>query len=448
MLDQAVDESVLSNADLLLLDSWARDTWRGLVALTDPKTGLPADSIGIDGTLSPFTSPTNIASWLWAVLAAREIGIIDSVEATDRLSKTISAVGRLARAHGAFYNWYDPATGDRLNTWPADGSRVPGFLSTVDNAWLATALVMVVNGDGATAPAAQAILSGMDLGLWYDQSVGLLRGGAWTEEPAGCAVPDIRHGEPIWFTRHHYDTLNSEPRIASYLGIALGHLPADHYTRMANAFVSGMVDYRGQQILPSWGGSMFEALMVPLFVPEKDWAPDTWGVNHARYVEAQIEHGREAHGHGYWGLSPSADPAGGYREFGVRAIGLSPEGYATGVVTPHASFLALAFAPQAAMANLRALAADFDACGPFGFCDAINVERGEVAWRFLVLDQSMSLVAMANALRNAALRDMFVRGLVTAMIAPLLTHASLNTTVPSKMVPAVGLVCFRHLAQA
>ena len=39
----------------------------------------------------------------------------------------------------------------------------------------------------------------------------------------------------------------------------------------------GTYDYRGVRIVPSWGGSMFEALMVPLFVPEDAWAPRSWG---------------------------------------------------------------------------------------------------------------------------------------------------------------------------
>ena len=82
-------------------------------------------------------------------------------------------------------------------------------------------------------------------------------------------------------------------------------------------------------IVPSWGGSMFEALMVPLLVPEEQWAPHSWGVNHPLYVRAQIEHGKEEAHYGYWGFSPSNNPDGGYREYGVDPIGLKPDGYAS-----------------------------------------------------------------------------------------------------------------------
>ena len=33
----------------------------------------------------------------------------------------------------------------------------------------------------------------------------------------------------------------------------------------------GHYTYHGLRLVPSWGGSMFEAMMVPLFVPEEQW---------------------------------------------------------------------------------------------------------------------------------------------------------------------------------
>jgi hypothetical protein len=39
----------------------------------------------------------------------------------------------------------------------------------------------------------------------------------------------------------------------------------------------GTYAYRGKLIVPTWGGSMFEALMVPLLVvPEEEWGPMSW----------------------------------------------------------------------------------------------------------------------------------------------------------------------------
>ncbi len=63
-----------------------------------------------------------------------------------------------------FYNWYDPATGAKLTTWPEpnpDGTHNPvyPFLSSVDNGWLATGL-LVVAGVGQEAGPARPTRSG------------------------------------------------------------------------------------------------------------------------------------------------------------------------------------------------------------------------------------------------------------------------------------------------
>ena len=43
-----------------------------------------------------------------------------------------------------------------------------------------------------------------------------------------------------------------------------------------------------------------------------EWGADSWGVTHPLYVESQIEFGLEEARYGYWGFSPSSNPAGGY----------------------------------------------------------------------------------------------------------------------------------------
>ena len=54
-----------------------------------------------------------------------------------------------------------------------------------------------------------------------------------------------------------------------------------------------------------------------------------------------------------------------------------PSAYTNGVVTPHASFLALRYAPRAARDNLRRLARDFPGLyGKWGFRDSVNVGTG------------------------------------------------------------------------
>ncbi|HEX8684810.1 MAG TPA: DUF3131 domain-containing protein, partial [Ardenticatenaceae bacterium] len=294
------------------LERTALDTWQSFVAMTYSDTGLTADNLtwndGGEEQLSGYTSPTNIGSYMWSAIVARDLNVISSAEATERISQTLATVAGLERSEmgGMFYNWYDPETGEKLTTWPVDGGTVYPFLSSVDNGWLATALMVVRAAVPELADEANAILDDMNFACYYDPAAGLIRGGFWDTDPPPGGWPVDNYcgeGEDVYYTGHHYGTLNTEPRIASYISLAgVGGsdtispthyykmwrtLPATcdwnwHEMRPEGEVVSytvgtevvpvfeGTYEYRGIDIVPSWGGSMFEALMVPLFVPEED----------------------------------------------------------------------------------------------------------------------------------------------------------------------------------
>lgn len=469
------------------LDRYAADTWRSVAAMVDPHTGLPADNVGgslAEDTRAGYTSPTNIGAYLWSTVAARDVGLIGEREARKRLARTIRSVAGLERHQpsGMFYNWYSPTTGAKLRTFPTDGSTIKPFLSSVDNGWLATGLLLVSRAEPALKPAADAIRRGMDFGCYYDAAEGQggqIRGGFWDEDPhdpAAVTGDYCAMGTDVWYTGHHYGAFNTEPRMASYLGIAAGQMPAKHYYGTFRTFpdtcdwswtetkpvggwqtyptpdggsvdvFEGALPYRGMHVVPTWGGSMFEALMVPLFVPEETWGPRSWGRNHPLYVRGQIEHGLKEARYGYWGFSPSNNPAGGYREYGVDQLGLDGAGYTSdqerttvdqpyegcregspapteygdGVVTPHASFLALRYAPEAAMRNLAKLARNFDAYGRGGFYDSVAVRSGQVSKRYLSLDQGMVMAALGNALAGDDMRRYVARGALEQHLRPLM----------------------------
>ena len=449
--------------DRQLLLGYARDTWRSMVALTDPATGLPSDNMTGPVTApvrAAYTSPTNIGGYLWSTVVARDTGIIGRTEAYARLSRTLRTLSTLDRhgPSGMFYNWYSPSTGAKLTVWPPDGSVVHPFLSTVDNGWLATALMVVARAEPRLAGPANTLLAPMDFGFFYNPAparegvdAGFDRGGFWDADPGGCTVVDnYRHrGPDVWYTCNSYDTAVTEARIALYVGIARGQIPAKAYYATWRTFPAscdwswqeqqpvgvtrsydgipvyeGAYRYRGFHVVPSWGGDMFEALMPDLFVPESAWGPRSWRVNHPLTVRAQIEHGLAEAGYGYWGFSPASNPAGGYSTWGVEAVGMNPDGYYSdeestnldlgfgdcrpatnpdpsygdGVVTPHAVFLALPYAKDAALANLARLKADFPVYGDGGFYDAVAVRSGRVAATYLSLDQSMVLAQLGNVL--------------------------------------------------
>jgi hypothetical protein len=75
-------------------------------------------------------------------------------------------------------------------------------------------------------------------------------------------------------------------------------------------------------------------------------------------------------------------------------------------VTPHAAFLALDFDRPATLANLANLKTDFPGMyGGGGFKDSVNAATGQIANRYLALDQGMVFAAIANELLDNQLQD-------------------------------------------
>jgi hypothetical protein len=456
----SADPPIPGTGERETLRRYARDTWKSFEAMVLPG-GLPADGLhqGEDGVWRPTgkTSPTDIAAYLWSTLAAEKLKIIEPSEAGRRLDRTLAALARLERVHGFFFDRFDPRT-EAKKTHTTGGVPSHPWLSVVDNGWLATALIMVSHVHAALRERAEGLLKPMDFGFFYEpynpvdpvKHPGQLHGVYWPHDKTFGTLNGL---------------VNTETRIASYIGIARGHLPPEHYYRIHRVWrpdngpreqkqvppgalrtylgvevFEGHYTYRGMKIVPSWGGSMFEALMVPLFVPEGRWAPRSWGVNHPLYLRAQIEHGLDEARYGFWGFSPACRPGGGYRTYGVDALGVDPKGYtsndgdvpagrgkepgefAGGVVTPHASFLALPFAPREAMANLHALADKYPIYGTYGFRDSVNLSTGVVSNCVLALDQGMIMAAIANALADNAMQHAFADGPVEAVIRPLIAR--------------------------
>ena len=476
------------------LRTYAKDTWKSLVAMTDPATGLVADNI--PGDLSApdaYTSPTNIGGYMWSVVAARELGLISSREATSRVSRTLDTLASL-RHHdtsGMFYNWYNPHTGAVLTVLP-DGTAVTPFLSSVDNGWLAAALHVVQGAFPSLRGKAAQVLDRMNFGFYFNPAAvspigtrGLIRGGFWDTQPPGCSVASPADG--VWFTCNHYDITVTEPRMATYLGIGSGQIPATAYfdtmrtlpdscdyswqemqprgfttTHLGRQVYEGSYRYRGITFVPSWGGDMFEALMPDLFVPEAAWGPRSWGRNHPATVAAQIEHGLNDAKYGYWGFSPASNPFGGYGVYGVDAMGMDTDGYPSdveggkydagfgdcrpagppavygdGVVTPHAAFLALPYAPGPVTRNLAKIKSDFDSYGPGGFYDSVAVRSGTVAQRYLSLDQSMIMGALGNYLAQDVIKKAFVTPRFEQAVRPLLARETFNVPAGQRL-PQLG----------
>jgi hypothetical protein len=164
---------------------------------------------------------------------------------------------------------------------------------------------------------------------------------------------------------------------------------------------------------------MFEALMPALVLDEQRHAPRSLGANDVAHAEVQRRYAVEELGYPVWGMSPCAAPGAiGYREFGVPVLGM--RGYGPGVVTPHAAALALLVTPEAAIADLRALAGRAGLYGEYGLYDGVEPRSGAVAATYLALDQSMLFIALANYLQPHCVQERFAADPIVRRALPML----------------------------
>ncbi len=209
-----------------------------------------------------------------------------------------------------------------------------------------------------------------------------------------------------------YDMLASECRLASYVAIAKGDVPQEHWFRLGR----GITQTDGGRALVSWSASMFEYLM-PLLVM-KTWPGTLLDQTYRNVVKRQIQYGRQR---GVtWGVSESAFNAKDveltyqYQAFGVPGLGLKRGLSEDVVVAPYASVLALPVDPRAALDNLDALSKQ-GAEGRYGYFEAVDYTPGRVpAGReraivktYMAHHQGMSLVALGNMLTHDRMQERF-----------------------------------------
>ena len=210
----------------------------------------------------------------------------------------------------------------------------------------------------------------------------------------------------------YYDLLASEARLASFVAIAKGDVPALHWFRLGRSLTS--VE-RGLALI-SWSGSMFEYLMPSLVMraPPSSLLEKT----SRQIVRRQISYGEERNVP--WGVSESAynvqdlEFTYQYSNFGVPGLGLKRGLADTLLVAPYATALAAMVDPAAAAENFRALAR-IGAEGRYGFYEALDftVERlptdqkVAVVRAYMAHHQGMSLVSFANVLHDDVVRRRF-----------------------------------------
>ncbi len=388
------------------LDTVARDTWTYL--RSDPATAHHLPYSWWSPTLpgGDYANPAEIGlyalSWLaaydlarpwspsWNETAAEVGAILDQLRAWQTSSQTSQPHGPNAYQNSVFYQWYwiswdPPVVGANVG----DNHLVP----SVDNAWLAAALITIreyaeAHGHTFLAQKADAILRDMDFTLWYNPTTHRFTWGA-VENPQGGGEADY---------------YSNENRIINFVARALGHLDAEAFRLSLDALAGPSGSYGDITVARmAWDGSYFTYAAPALFIREM-------GTGYGRATllpatQAQIAYARDQ-GYAAWGLSDCFDVGGGgYVQQGAPpAASPDPPESRPGLVTPHAAGLAL-ITPLAseAITNLQTLSATFScAYAPgYGFRDAVMTRPGDADYgrcsdRYSALAQEWLFLGLVN----------------------------------------------------
>ncbi len=458
----------LTTQQRAVLQGIAADTWKFYGADVDPTMHLPLDNLGPGTTRGTYTSAANEGVYLWAIVAAHDLGLIGRDKADSLVRANLDEVSTLDRFDGFLFQWYDTNNGQvLLNPGLGDCAQVGGttdncsFVSAVDNGWYASGLIEVRQGLPDEASLASKLLKPMDFSIYYDNR-------AQTDCNVNQALPNAHTGamyggfyKGVGPAPYHVDTLYSDPRIAMYMGMGRNQMPGDVWWRSWRTLPpkrcstdpdfswqgqwptpgywhtytdpqsgkqfpvwEGHYVYPGTNLrfVPTFAGGMFEGLMANLVVPETTWGTHSLGLDDALWAQVQIKYATQVLKYPVWGISPSSTPddTGNYSGYGVEGLAFTTpeEGLAQcttcaseAAVSPHASAIALPVAPQQAYANLQALRTLYPDIytSDGGFYDAVNPTTGSVGHRRLVLDQSMIMAAIDDALNGGALQNNFAK---------------------------------------
>lgn len=341
--------------DRRYLDDLARDTWRNIAAMVEPTTGLPYDN----WKRGEFTSVSNIGLYLTDVVAAAELRFISRADAQRRVARALASLKRFPTRFGFQQSWNSVKT---LQPSPHDM-----WISILDSGNLAAGLLTAGQAFPALRAECDELVAAMQWGRFYD---GQMLGGF--NMATGQFNPD-------WHLVH----LGSDSRLAHFLAIASGQVPAESWDRLDRS-------REGTYLKPGWeGGGLFMQYLSGLWLDERD---TLIGRSAQNFAYAQMQRGFP------WGWSASDSPADGYLGWGRLK---------ENIVTPHASVLAIQDFPEEVVANLRELERRGARHPRYGFYDALDTQSGAVAKNFLVLDQSMILVSLANYLRPDVIRRHF-----------------------------------------
>ena len=223
----------------------------------------------------------------------------------------------------------------------------------------------------------------------------------------------------------YYDLLASEARFGSFIAIARGDVPVEHWFSMSRPYNA----IGRRRVLLSWTGTMFEYLMPLLF--QRSYENSLLDKAATEAVAIQIDYGHKRRVP--WGISECAfgdldlTKTYQYRAFGVPDLGLKRGLEEEVVVAPYATLLAVAVEPKETVRNLRRLVG-MGLLNDYGFYEAMDFsrqpsrkgERGVIVRAYMAHHQGMGFLSLTNFLHGNSLRRRFHADPRVRAVEPLL----------------------------
>ena len=211
-----------------------------------------------------------------------------------------------------------------------------------------------------------------------------------------------------------YDLLASEARLCSFLGIARGQVPLEHWFHLGRQLAPG----GRAAVLVSWSGSMFEYLMPMLLMPSFDATLLDQSCREAVAGRCDMDCGRACQ----WGFSESCysqldtQKATSTGRSASQGWGSSKAWTMTWSWPPMPRCWAVMIDPNAACANLEAMAAR-GLLGRYGFYEAADYTPSRVrpGQEFSLIcshmahHSGMSLLALNQALLGQPMHGRFLK---------------------------------------
>lgn len=366
----------LQPSDIAYLEQVMKDTWNYIDFYVAPETGFPYDS----NTKPEKSNTTNVGLYLASIAVAHRLGYIKEEDAILKISKVLRSLEKIQNWNYLYNNWLS-VTGD-TNAYAG-----PNNISDYNK--LPAGLILVRQEFPQLSDECSKMLNKINWSIFYEPETGKI---FYEFDIINKTV-----NRPVFISR------GEDKLLGAFLMVASGKVPSTTWDHHLMGKADMEERYGLKYFKPGWqGGGLFMQFICGMFLDETG---TKLGYSEANFAFAQIVHAKKI-GSPVWGWSASQNPDGGY--LGMGQIRDS-------VVTPHACMLAIGFYPKAVVNNLRKLE-QMGARAPivingrehaFGFHDALNTDTGKVDPDFLVLDQAMAFLSLANFLEDDVVRKMF-----------------------------------------